>query len=63
MTEFSARGVNIRFPFEPYACQKVFMEKVVEAAQSRQNALLESPTGTGKVRRAGHNDCSVWSTS
>jgi hypothetical protein len=48
-TEFVTRGVTIRFPFEPYDCQKVYMEKVVEALQSKQNALLESPTGTGKV--------------
>lgn len=49
MSEFEARGVPIRFPFEPYPCQKAYMERVIEALQDKQNALLESPTGTGKV--------------
>jgi regulator of telomere elongation helicase 1 len=49
-SEVVTHGVTIRFPFEPYECQKVYMEKVIEALQRSQNALLESPTGTGKVR-------------
>jgi hypothetical protein len=49
MSQFEARGVTVRFPFEPYPCQKGYMERVIEALQDRQNALLESPTGTGKA--------------
>ena len=49
LSEFEVRGVPIRFPFEPYPCQKAYMERVVEALQTKENALLESPTGTGKV--------------
>ena len=45
------RGVPVEFPFEPYHCQRTFMEAVIQSAQTGQNALLESPTGTGKVRR------------
>jgi superfamily II DNA or RNA helicase len=44
-----AREVTVEFPFQPYQCQKVFMERLVEALQGSTNALLESPTGTGKV--------------
>ena len=43
------RGVNVDFPHSPYDCQLVYMEKVIEALQTRKHALLESPTGTGKV--------------
>ncbi|CAD7968017.1 unnamed protein product, partial [Amoebophrya sp. A25] len=41
--------VRASFPFEPYACQLEYMRKVVLACENRQNALLESPTGTGKT--------------
>ncbi|CAM9479536.1 unnamed protein product, partial [Chrysoparadoxa australica] len=41
--------VKVQFPFTPYECQKVYMEKVLEALCAGQNALLESPTGTGKT--------------
>ncbi|EFO17178.2 hypothetical protein LOAG_11323 [Loa loa] len=40
---------TVEFPFEPYECQIKFMEKVVEALWTGQNAALESPTGTGKT--------------
>ncbi len=49
MSDHNIRGLNVEFPFEPYECQLTYMEKVVEALQSCENALLESPTGTGKV--------------
>ena len=39
------------FPFEPYPPQKMFIERLIEALQRGENALLESPTGTGKVSR------------
>ncbi|KAA8490889.1 Regulator of telomere elongation helicase 1 [Porphyridium purpureum] len=45
----TASGLKIEFPFEPYECQKKYMESVLEALCNRQNALLESPTGTGKT--------------
>ncbi|VBB33983.1 unnamed protein product [Acanthocheilonema viteae] len=40
---------TVEFPFEPYECQIKFMEKVIEALRTGQNAALESPTGTGKT--------------
>lgn len=47
---FKASGYNIRFPHkEPYAPQKSFMSKVLMALDRSENALLESPTGTGKT--------------
>ena len=49
MREYVANNVTIQFPFDPYKCQEIFMEKVVRALQSSANALLESPTGTGKT--------------
>ncbi|KAI3727225.1 hypothetical protein L1987_67037 [Smallanthus sonchifolius] len=42
MPTYKIRGINVEFPFEAYDCQLVYMEK-------KSNALLESPTGTGKT--------------
>lgn len=42
-------GVTVRFPYEPYDVQKVYMEKVVQCLRERAFGLLESPTGTGKT--------------
>ncbi|CAO3574480.1 unnamed protein product [Mortierella alpina] len=47
-TVFATRGVSIRFPFVPYQSQQDMMSKIVEALQKKENALLESPTGSGK---------------
>lgn len=38
-------GLQIKFPFEPYPLQRDYMAKVIEALNSKQNAVLESPTG------------------
>jgi len=48
-TTVELRGVPIHFPFNPYTCQKDYMEKVLDALFRSENALLESPTGTGKT--------------
>lgn len=45
----SIRGVNVKFPYEPYSIQKEYMEKVIECLQGETNGILESPTGTGKT--------------
>ena len=42
-------GHKVFFPFKPYEVQKVFMSRQLEALNQSQNALLESPTGTGKT--------------
>jgi regulator of telomere elongation helicase 1 len=42
-------GSTVYFPFQPYDCQTSYMEKVINALNNKQNALLESPTGTGKT--------------
>ena len=42
-------GLHVYFPFKPYDCQKDYMSRVMEALQQKENALLESPTGTGKT--------------
>ncbi|KAM5579000.1 regulator of telomere elongation helicase 1 [Rosa sericea] len=49
MPTYSIRGIDVDFPFEAYDCQLVYMEKVIQSLQQRSNALLESPTGTGKT--------------
>ena len=53
------RDVDVTFPFVPYPCQRDFMDSLIDALQKQDNALLESPTGTGKVR-AGVRDERVW---
>ena len=43
-------GPGVWFPFEsPYQCQVDYVTKVIEALTTSSNALLESPTGTGKT--------------
>ena len=49
-TTIELRGVQIHFPFKPFKCQEDYMEKVLDALLRRENALPESPTGTGKSR-------------
>jgi regulator of telomere elongation helicase 1 len=49
MVQLSVRGLNVEFPFEPYPCQVDYIDKVLEALTTGNNALLESPTGTGKT--------------
>lgn len=39
----------MEFPYDAYPCQLEYMTKVIVALQNKQNALLESPTGTGKT--------------
>lgn len=47
---FPMGGVTVHFPrgLTPHVPQKITMSKVIAALQKRQNALIESPTGTGK---------------
>ncbi|XP_072959072.1 regulator of telomere elongation helicase 1 homolog [Typha angustifolia] len=49
MPIYKIKGVDVDFPFEAYDSQIVYMEKVIQSLQERCNALLESPTGTGKT--------------
>ena len=42
-------GVQVDFPFEPYDCQIDYMKHVITSLQNKTNAILESPTGTGKT--------------
>lgn len=41
-------GVPIQFPWTPYSAQLMLMSKTIEAIKNGQNALLESPTGSGE---------------
>ena len=41
-------GYDIRFPFKPYASQIGIASRVLKALDTGTNALLESPTGSGK---------------
>ena len=43
------QSIPVYFPFEPYAIQIAYMEKVIEALETSENGLLQSPTGTGKT--------------
>eukprot|EP00347_Sterkiella_histriomuscorum_P009407 403341333 len=42
--------IQVHFPYEkPYQCQENYIKSLVKALRKKQNALLESPTGTGKT--------------
>mmetsp|Transcript_26385 Transcript_26385/g.63644 ORF Transcript_26385/g.63644 Transcript_26385/m.63644 type:complete len:1056 (-) Transcript_26385:54-3221(-) len=47
-TRLKIAGFDVEFPFRPYPSQLAFMSKVLQSISLQQNALLESPTGTGK---------------
>ncbi len=49
MPKLQIEGIEVDFPFEPYACQRDYMERVIQALNKGENAMLESPTGTGKT--------------
>lgn len=48
-TKVGLNGIDVYFPFKPYECQQSFMSQVILALKDKENALLESPTGTGKT--------------
>ncbi|OIR58314.1 MAG: Fanconi anemia group J protein [Amphiamblys sp. WSBS2006] len=47
--QYVINGIKISFPLTPYKSQMLMMEKITATLKKpNQNALLESPTGTGK---------------
>lgn len=46
---YTIEGVDVDFPYEAYPCQLKFMESNLKALMAPTNAILESPTGTGKT--------------
>lgn len=42
-------NIPVYFPYEPYDIQIAYMEKVIDSLENKKNALLQSPTGTGKT--------------
>ena len=42
-------GYEILFPYNPYTNQKLYMKKELQSLINESDALLESPTGTGKT--------------
>lgn len=49
MPTYRVAGITVQFPYNAYDCQLVYMERVISSLQQGRNALLESPTGTGKT--------------
>ncbi|KAJ7524999.1 hypothetical protein O6H91_17G031600 [Diphasiastrum complanatum] len=49
MPTYKIGGIDVEFPYDAYDCQLVYMERVIFSLQKCHNALLESPTGTGKT--------------
>jgi len=47
-TELTISGCKLKFPGKPYRSQIAMMAKIIGSLQRSQNALLESPTGSGK---------------
>ena len=52
-------GYEVFFPKDrkPFPAQIAVMSKVLQAAKESKNALLESPTGTGKVKSSSYLTC------
>ncbi|KAI8144490.1 helicase C-terminal domain-containing protein [Fennellomyces sp. T-0311] len=48
MNRYPMSGITVEFPYKPYPAQIQMMSKIVKALKEKQNALLESPTGSGK---------------
>ncbi|XP_065192679.1 uncharacterized protein LOC135823764 isoform X2 [Sycon ciliatum] len=44
----SINGFQVDFPCKPYPTQVAMMDKILKAIDREENALLESPTGSGK---------------
>jgi regulator of telomere elongation helicase 1 len=50
MPQLRVGDVDVDFPKDPpYPCQVEYMKKCISALNTGANALLESPTGTGKT--------------
>ncbi|KAJ2719424.1 Fanconi anemia group J protein [Coemansia sp. Benny D115] len=41
-------GVQVHFPYKPYPSQLAMMNHVIRSVSSSTNAMIESPTGSGK---------------
>ena len=42
-------SIKLFFPFKPYSVQKNYMRTILKTLVNEKNAILESPTGTGKT--------------
>ena len=49
MPTYQIEGISVEFPKTAYQCQLDYMAKNLQALKMSSNALLESPTGTGKT--------------
>jgi regulator of telomere elongation helicase 1 len=49
MPKLIVEGIEVHFPRDPYPCQISYMEHNIRALLRSSNAVLESPTGTGKT--------------
>lgn len=49
MQRIKIEDLWVQFPYVPYGPQEEFMKKMVMSLRMGKNALLESPTGTGKT--------------
>lgn len=49
MVTITVNGIQVDFPYPPYPPQIRYMAGVIESLRAGHNALLESPTGTGKT--------------
>ena len=45
---YTMSRVKVSFPVKAYPSQIQMMNQIIRALQSQKNALLESPTGSGK---------------
>jgi Rad3-related DNA helicase len=49
MPNYKVAGHDVEFPHNAYGVQLLFMDRLLQCLDSRNNALLEAPTGCGKT--------------
>ena len=50
--QYDIKGHKVEFPHRAYGVQLAFISKVINTLDSKENALLEAPTGRATVCKA-----------
>ena len=61
--DYNIAGVPVKFPHKAYPSQVAMMAKIIQSLKNAQNALLESPTGSGKSLGMSFKQCNYMYSS